>query len=557
MYQYDGYDQAFVASRAAEFRDQVARRIAGQLTEDEFKPLRLKNGLYLQLHAYMMRVAIPYGTLSANQMRTLAHLADAYDRGYGHFTTRQNIQFNWTQLKDVPDMLDILAEAGMHAIQTSGNCIRNVTTDAYAGAAGDEWIDPRPTCELLRQWSSAHPEFAYLPRKFKFAVIGAADDRAAMKFHDIGIVAHAPAEGEARPSFDIWVGGGQGRTPRVAQLFEADVPFDRLMPTLDSMLRVYNLHGRRDNKFKARIKILVAEMGLDEYRRQVEADMEGRDLSIFDVAGAEYDRIAAHFDLEQVAPLADVTVEGSGAFGEWLGQNVMAHKVPGYAAVSVSFKARGAIPGDATGEDMRALADLADRFSHAELRITHRQNVVLPFVAKSDLRAVYDALVEAGLETANVGLTSDIIACPGLDYCALATARSIPVAQALSEQISAVEAEARANGEDPSGPTINISGCINACGHHHAANIGILGLNKAEKESYQITLGGRADEHAAVGEILGPGFSAEEVPAVVDRIIATWKAHRDGAESFSDTYRRVGKTVFKTAVYEEPLNVAA
>ncbi|WP_226582034.1 nitrite/sulfite reductase [Acuticoccus sediminis] len=556
MYQYDGYDQAFVAARAAEFRDQVARRLAGQLSEDEFKPLRLKNGLYLQLHAYMLRIAIPYGVLSANQMRTLAHLADNYDRGYGHFTTRQNLQFNWTQLKDVPDMLDILADAGMHALQTSGNCIRNVTTDAYAGVAGDETVDPRATCELLRQWSSAHPEFAFLPRKFKIAVIGAAEDRAAMKFHDIGLVAK-PTPGSERPTYDVWVGGGQGRTPRVAQLFEENVPFERLLPTLDSMLRVYNLYGRRDNKYKARIKILVAELGLEEYRREVYEDRDGRDLSAFDVAGEEYDRIAAHFDLGQVAPLADPVVEGSGAYAEWLGQNVMAHKVPGYAAVSVSFKAEGAIPGDATGEDMRVLADIADRFSHSELRITHRQNVVLPFVAKTDLRAVFDTLVEAGLATANVGLSSDIIACPGLDYCALATARSIPVAQALSEQLSAWEAEARSNGEDPSGPTINISGCINACGHHHAANIGILGLNKAEKESYQITLGGRADEHAAVGEILGPGFSAEEVPAVVDRIIATWRAHRAGGESFSDTYTRIGKAVFKAAVYEEPLHVAA
>ncbi|ORE96276.1 ferredoxin--nitrite reductase [Stappia sp. 22II-S9-Z10] len=556
MYHYDGYDQAFVAARAAEFRDQVNRRLAGQLTEDEFKPLRLKNGLYLQLHAYMLRIAIPYGTLSADQMRTLGELADRYDRGYGHFTTRQNLQFNWTQLKDVPDMLDILAEAGMHAIQTSGNCIRNVTTDAYAGVAGDELIDPRPTCELLRQWSSLHPEFAFLPRKFKIAVIGAAEDRAAMKFHDIGLTAYPGVDG-GRPTYDVWVGGGQGRTPRVAQLFEAGVPFERLLPTLDSMLRVYNLHGRRDNKYKARIKILVAELGLEEYRAEVKADMEGRDLSVFDVAGAEYDRIAAHFDIADVPAEADVRLEAEGDFAAWLDQNVTAHKLPGYAAVTVSFKAPGAIPGDATGEDMRTLAALAERYSRAELRVTHRQNVVLPFVRKADLKALFAALVDAGLATANIGLTSDIIACPGLDYCALATARSIPIAQALSAQISAFEADARAKGEDPSGPTINISGCINACGHHHAANIGILGLNKAEKESYQITLGGRADENAAVGEILGPGFAAEEVPAVIARIIATWREHRTANESFVATYERVGKAVFKTAIYEEPLHVAA
>ncbi|WP_108663568.1 nitrite/sulfite reductase [Acuticoccus kandeliae] len=555
MYQYDGYDQAFVAARAAEFRDQVGRRLAGQLTEDEFKPLRLKNGLYLQLHAYMLRVAIPYGVLSSDQMRTLAHLAERYDRGYGHFTTRQNIQFNWTQLKDVPDMLDILAEAGMHAIQTSGNCIRNVTTDAFAGVAGDEEVDPRATCELLRQWSSLHPEFAFLPRKFKIAVIGADADRAAMKFHDIGLRARPGEDG--RPRYDIWVGGGQGRTPRVAQLFEEDVAFERMLPTLDAMLRVYNLLGRRDNKYKARIKILVAEMGLEAYRAEVYADLDGRDLTPFAAAGAEYDRIAAHFDDASVSAAADERIAAKGAFAEWLDQNVTAHKVAGYAVVSISLKARGAIPGDATGEDMRAVADLADDFSRGEIRVTHRQNLVLPFVPKSALREVYERLVDAGLETGNIGLSSDIIACPGLDYCALATARSIPIAQALSETLRAREIRVRSAGGDPSGPTLNISGCINACGHHHAANIGILGLNKAERESYQITLGGRADEGASIGEILGPGFSADEVPDVVSRILDTWDANRVAGEAFADTYARLGKDVFKAAIYEERLNVAA
>jgi len=391
MYRYDEFDHQFVLERTAQFRDQVRRRLNGQLTEDEFKPLRLMNGLYLQLHAYMLRIAIPYGVLSADQMRTLAHLAETYDRGYGHFTTRQNIQFNWTQLKDVPDMMDILAEAGMHAIQTSGNCIRNVTTDAFAGAAGDEEVDPRPTAELLRQWSSLHPEFSYLPRKFKIAVIGAADDRAAMKFHDIGLRARRPRDGEGRPRYDIWVGGGQGRTPRVAQLFAADVAFDDLLPTLDSMLRVYNLAGRRDNKFKARIKILVGEMGLDAYRDAVHADMETRDRQQFSLAGPEYDRIAAHFARVPVAPVAAEPLRAEGAFAAWLDRNVSAHKVAGHAVVSISLKGAGEIPGDATADQMRAIADLAERFSAGEIRVTHRQNLVLPWVPQGALREVHAA----------------------------------------------------------------------------------------------------------------------------------------------------------------------
>ncbi|GAB5375632.1 MAG: nitrite/sulfite reductase [Acuticoccus sp.] len=556
MYQYDGHDQAFVRARAAEFREQVGRRLAGQLSEDEFKPLRLKNGLYLQLHAYMLRIAIPYGVLSADQMRTLAHLAENYDRGYGHFTTRQNLQFNWTKLEDVADMIDILAEAGMHAIQTSGNCIRNVTTDAFAGVAGDEEVDPRPTAELLRQWSSLHPEFAYLPRKFKIAVIGAEADRATMRFHDIGLRAR-PGEADGRPRYDIWVGGGQGRTPRVGQLFAADVAFDDMLPTLDAMLRVYNLAGRRDNKYKARIKILVAEMGLEDYRAAVFADRDSRDRAQFALAGPEYDRIAAHFSQSPVAPAAAVPVAHEGAFGAWLDRNVTAHKVEGHAVVSISLKGTGEIPGDATAAQMRAVAALADRYSAGEIRVTYRQNLVLPYVPQGALRAVYDALVDLGLETGNIGLTSDIIACPGLDYCALATARSIPIAQELSRVLRVREEKAVAAGADPAGPSLNISGCINACGHHHAANIGILGLNKAETETYQITLGGRSDENAAVGEVLGPGFSAEEVPQVVERIIAVWEAERGTDESFADTYERVGKVPFKNAVYGVPANVAA
>lgn len=544
MYTYDAHDQALVDARAHEFRDQVARRLAGQLTEDEFKPLRLQNGLYLQLHAYMLRVAIPYGVLSSDQLRMLGVLAEKYDRGYGHFTTRQNIQYNWTKLQDVADMLDDLASVQMHAVQTSGNCIRNVTTDAYAGVAADEYVDPRPVSELLRQWSTLHPEFAFLPRKFKIAVTGAAQDRAAMKFHDIGISVKAGEGGD--PLFDIWVGGGQGRTPRVAVLFEESVSLNDLLPTLDAMLRVYNLHGRRDNKYKARIKILVAEMGLETYRAELKADMAGRDRAVFDAAPAEYARIAAQFADAQQPALTPVSVSRDDpAFAVWLDENVMAHRVDGYAAVTISLKAEGAIPGDATAEQMKAIADLAERHSASEIRVTHRQNLVLPWVPQAELRAVYDALVGQGLAEANIGLASDIISCPGLDYCALATARSIPVAQKLSQEL-----RAREKREDLRGITVNISGCINACGHHHAATIGILGLNRAEQENYQITLAGRADEGAQVGTILGPGFAAEALPGAIHRILDTFQALRQTGENLADVYARVGKDPFKQAAYD-------
>lgn len=543
MYTYDAQDQALVDARAAEFRDQVARRIDGKLSEDEFKPLRLQNGLYLQLHAYMLRVAVPYGVLSSDQLRMLGFLAEKYDRGYGHFTTRQNIQYNWTQLSDVSDMLDHLASVQMHAVQTSGNCIRNVTTDAYAGVAADEWVDPRPISELLRQWSTLHPEFAFLPRKFKIAVTGAAQDRAAMKFHDIGIAVRTGDAGELLS--DVWVGGGQGRTPRVAVLFEAGVSLDDLLPTLDAMLRVYNLHGRRDNKYKARIKILVAEMGLEAYRAEVKADMAGRDRSIFDAVPAEYSRIEAQFLAAQQPARQPVSVvRDDPVFAAWLDENVMAHKVDGFAAVTVSLKAKGAIPGDATAAQMKAVADIADQHSSHEIRVTHRQNLVLPWVPQADLRAVYDALVEEGLAEANIGLASDIISCPGLDYCALATARSIPVAQRLS-----LELREREQREDLRGVTVNISGCINACGHHHAATIGILGLNRAEQENYQITLAGRADEGAQVGSILGPGFDADALPAAIHRILDAFQALREDGENLADVYARVGKEPFKQAAY--------
>ncbi len=543
MYQYDRHDQAFVEARSAEFREQITRRLRGELSEDEFKPLRLMNGLYLQLHAYMLRVAIPYGVLSSPQLRKLALLAEKYDRGYGHFTTRQNIQYNWTKLSDVADMLDHLAKVQMHAIQTSGNCIRNVTTDAFAGVAGDEAVDPRPSAELLRQWSSLHPEFAFLPRKFKIAVIGAAEDRAAMKFHDIGLWAKPGKNGE--PEFDIWVGGGQGRTPRVAQLFEENVPLGKLLPKLDAMLRVYNLHGRRDNKYKARIKILVAELGLENYRAEVNADLANRKDDSFDIVPAEYRRIASQFEIGRPMPIASNLIQPKDpTFARWLNNNVTPHQVDGFAVVSISLKPKGGIPGDATAGEMYAIADIAERHSRGEIRVTHRQNLVLPWARIDDLETIYRELDAAGLGEDNIGLASDIIACPGLDYCALATARSLPVAQELSTRLR--QREARAGNL---GLTLNISGCINACGHHHAGNIGILGLNRAEKENYQITLGGRSDEGARVGDILGPGFAQEDVPGVIDRILDTYETLREGDETFVDVYARVGKTRFKEAIY--------
>ena len=544
MYQYDQFDQAFVEARSAEFRGQVARRLSGELSEDEFKPLRLQNGVYLQLHAYMLRIAIPYGELSSRQLRMLGHIAETYDKGYGHFTTRQNIQFNWPKLVDIPDILDKLASVQMHAIQTSGNCIRNVTSDPFAGVAADEWVDPRPAAELLRQWSSLHPEFAYLPRKFKFAVLGAAEDRAAMKFHDIGLWVKTDDTGA--PIFDLWVGGGQGRTPRVARLFKQDVALIDLIPLLDAMLRVYNLHGRRDNKYKARIKILVDEMGLDAYRSEVEAEFAAIDKAPFASAVQEYHRIAQN--IQQAAPslkpqeaLVDRTQWSD---LRWLDNNVSAHKVPGYAVVSISLKPQGGVPGDATATDMARVADLADRYSLGFLRVTHRQNLVFPYVQVEDLPVLHADLQAMGLAAANIGNASDIIACPGLDYCALATARSIPIAQALSESLFPREAKGELRGI-----SINISGCINACGHHHAANIGILGLNKAEKENYQITVGGRSDEGARVGNILGPGVNAEQVPIVIHRIIDKYLSEQRVGEDFSAVYDRIGKEGFKEAAY--------
>ncbi|MEM1277529.1 MAG: nitrite/sulfite reductase [Pseudomonadota bacterium] len=548
MYRYDEFDQKFVAERAAEFRDQVRRRLAGHLTEAEFKPLRLMNGLYLQLHAYMLRVAIPYGTLSARQMRQLAFIAEKWDRGYGHFTTRQNIQFNWPKLKDVPDIIDTLAEVEMHAIQTSGNCIRNTTSDPYSAVAVDEIEDPRLTAELIRQWSSLHPEFTFLGRKFKIAVTGSPNDRTALKLHDIGIQI-TKRNGEV--GYRILVGGGMGRTPMIAKELREFLPREDLLPYLEAALRVYNLHGRRDNKYKARIKILVHEMGIDAYRQQVEAEFASLDRAAIAAPEGEVARIRAYFapPALPVRAAESKLIEQMRAldpdFSKWLDRNTFPHKVPGYVAATITLKPIGGAPGDATAEQMRAMADLAEKYSQDEMRVTHEQNIVLPHIAFDDLYRVYRRLATIGLDAPNKGLVTDIIACPGLDYCALATARSIPVAQQIAERFADTERQAEI------GPLqIKISGCINACGHHHVGHIGILGLDKAGVESYQIILGGDATETAALGDRTGPGFSYDDVPKVVETVVDTYLALRSHPrESFLQAYRRVGMAPFKEALY--------
>ena len=542
MYKYDEYDQAIVDARVEEFRDQVARRVAGEMSEDEFKPLRLMNGLYLQLHAYMLRVAIPYGTMDSRQMRMLAHIARKYDRDYGHFTTRQNIQYNWIKLEECADLLADLASVEMHAIQTSGNCIRNISSDQFAGAAADEVTDPRPWAELLRQWSSFHPEFSYLPRKFKIAVIAAEEDRAAMRLHDIGI---RIVERDGVHGAEVYVGGGMGRTPMIAPLIGAFVPIDDLLSYVEACLRVYNRYGRRDNIYKARIKILVHEVGADEYRRQVEEEFAHVKALGIDPPRAEFDRIAAMFALPPLAADASDAVDLSDpGFAHWVSQNSHPHKTPGYAIVTISLKAVGEIPGDASSAQIDLMADLAERYSHDELRVTHSQNIVLPHVAKADLRAVYDALVGAGLASANVDLVSDIIACPGLDYCSLANARSIPVAQKIAQRFADAERQ-----RDIGELKLKISGCINACGHHHAGHIGILGVDRKGTENYQLLLGGSGAEDVSLAKIMGPGFDEDGVVDAVEKVVERYREVREDGERFLDTYRRVGMDVFKEAVY--------
>lgn len=550
MYRYDEFDARFVRERNIQFRDQVSRRLSGALTEDEFKPLRLKNGLYLQLHAYMLRIAIPYGTLNARQLRQLALIGERYDRGYGHFTTRQNLQFNWPKLRDVPDILDLLADVEMHCIQTSGNCIRNVTADHFAGVAQDEIEDPRPTCELIRQWSTAHPEFSYLPRKFKIAVTGAAHDRAVIKAHDIGLrILRHPGTGET--GYEVSVGGGLGRTPMIGKVVREFLPKPLLLAYLEAVMRVYNLEGRRDNKYKARVKILVHEIGTEEFRSRVEAEFARLDTAGIVADPQEVARIAAYFAPPDYVALPDESAgfefakSASPEFRRWAGTNVTPHHVPGYAAVTISLKPIGGPPGDASSEQMRLVADLAERWSLDEIRVSHAQNLILPHVRKDDLFALWQALEPAGLATANLDLVTDIIACPGLDYCALATARSIPIAQAISRRFADPERQALIGTLN-----IKISGCINACGHHHVGHIGVLGLEKRGIESYQITLGGDAGENTAIGEILGPGLPAEAVPDAIERIVEVYLAERDTDESFIAAVKRVGLAPFKAAFRE-------
>lgn len=547
MYVYNDFDEKFVRERVAQFRGQVERRIDGSLTEDEFKPLRLMNGLYLQLHAYMLRVAVPYGTLNPDQMRQLAFIADTWDKGYGHFTTRQNIQYNWPELRDVPDMLEALADVGMHAIQTSGNTIRNVTADHFAGAAADEIEDPRPIAELLRQWSTDHPEFQFLPRKFKIAVTGSEHDRAVTRAHDIGLRMLRNAAGE--PGFEVIVGGGLGRTPMVGKVLREFLPKEELLPYVEAIVSVYNLLGRRDNKYKARIKITVHENGLETIREKVEerfaairAGFSGHDQALLEEIEAAF---APPAYVSKAADGYEAARLANPAFRSWTDTNLAAHKADGYAIVSISIKKHGATPGDATSDQMRAMADIAEKYGHGELRISHEQNVILPHVHKSDLPAVYQALRAADLATANIGLASDIIACPGMDYCALATARSIPIAQEIATRFDELKIE-----HEIGQLKIKISGCINACGHHHVGHIGILGLDRAGVENYQITLGGDGTETTTIGERAGPGFSADEIVPAIERLVTGYLGLRaDENETFLQTYRRLGMEPFKAILY--------
>ena len=541
MYKYDSYDQAMVDARVEEFRDQVRRRLEGHITEDQFKPLRLMNGLYLQLHAYMLRVAVPYGTLNSAQMKMLGDIADKYDRGYGHFTTRQNIQYNWIKLEDAPDILADLAKVEMHAIQTSGNCIRNTTSDQYAGAAADEVVDPRPYAELIRQWSTFHPEFSFLPRKFKMAVIASDTDRAAMKLHDIGIQIVRNAAGEIGAAF--YVGGGMGRTPMIAPCINAFVPIDQMITYSEACLRVYNRYGRRDNKYKARIKILVHELGKDEYTRQVEEEFKHLLTQNIEPPLAELERIKAMFaDPAFEAGASDELDRSDPDFALWVDNNCLAHKQPGYIAATISLKPVGGIPGDATGEQIRLMGELAREYSFDELRVTHAQNIVLPHVRKADLYALWQKLDAAGLGTPNLDLVGDIIACPGLDYCSLANARSIPVAQKISERLSG---KAQEIGE----LKLKISGCINACGHHHAGHIGILGVDKKGVENYQLLLGGCEGADTSLGQITGPGFDENGIVDAVETATQVYLSNKQDGERFLDTYRRIGMAPFKEALY--------
>lgn len=549
MYRYDEFDHSFVTQRVTQFRDQVARRLSGELSEDEFKPLRLMNGLYLQLHAYMLRVAIPYGCFNARQMRMLAHIARTYDKGYGHFTTRQNIQYNWPVLQDVPAILDDLASVEMHALQTSGNCIRNTTSDQYAGVAADEIEDPRVYCEIIRQWSSIHPEFTFLPRKFKVAVTGARTDRAAIRVHDIGLALKRNESGDI--GFEVYVGGGQGRTPMIARLICEFLPREHLLSYLEAILRVYNQYGRRDNKYKARIKILVHETGIDEIRTRVDEEWARIKDSALSLPADEIERINRYFAppdyenlVDQPSVLAAMRFEHRD-FDRWVRANVVAHKHPGYAIANISLKPIGDAPGDITAEQMDRVADLAERYSLGEIRATHEQNLTLAHVRQDALFDLWQGLDEVGLATANLGMISDMIACPGLDYCSLANARAIPVAQRISTRFADLERQ-YSIGE----LKLKISGCINACGHHHVGHIGILGVDRKGLENYQITLGGSADNAAAIGQVIGPGFGYDEVVDAVEKIVNTYVDVRKSCdETFLQTFQRVGMEPFRERLY--------
>jgi len=548
MYRYDEFDTTLVTERVEQFRRQAERRLAGELTEDQFKPLRLMNGLYLQLHAYMLRINVPYGALSARQMRQLAHVARTYDKGYGHFTTRQNIQYNWIKLKEVPDALADLAEVEMHGIQSSGNCIRNTTSDQYAGVAKDELEDPRVYCEIIRQWSTLHPEFSFLPRKFKIAVTGSPNDRAAVKLHDIGLRMHRNEAGD--PGFEVIVGGGQGRTPFVGKTIRDWLAPEHLLSYLEAILRVYNFDGRRDNKYKARIKILVHKIGAEEFRNRVDTEWKQIKNSALKLPQEEIERINAYFAPPDYAPLEDneQLLAGQRAanseFDTWVRANVADHKIPGYAIANISLKSLKLPPGDMTAAQMDAIADLADKYSFGELRVNHRQNLVLADIQQSDLLALWEKLAALDLATPNIGRVSDIIACPGLDYCALANARAIPVAQEIQQRYQDMD-RVQNIGEI----TINISGCMNACGHHHVGHIGILGVDKRGKEFYQFTLGGSSDQNASLGDRTGPGFPADKAVDAVETILNTYLDIRTEGERFLDTYRRVGMPPFKEALY--------
>ena len=555
MYRYDHYDHQIVKERVAQFRSQVERRISDELTEDEFRPLRLQNGLYLQRHAYMLRVAVPYGLLSSKQMRMFAHIARKYDRGYGHFTTRQNIQYNWIDLEHTPDILADLASVEMHAIQTSGNCIRNITSDEYCGVAADELIDPRPFAEILRQWSTFHPEFAWLPRKFKIAFNAATHDRAAVQIHDIGLNIVKNAAGEL--GFQVLAGGGMGRTPILGSVIRGFLPWQHLLTYVEAIMRVYNQYGRRDNKYKARIKILVKALGAEEFARQVEAEWADLQDSPSLLTEAELQRVTSYFTPPAYESFAgdDASVAqqrtDNKAFHNWLTRNVKPHKIPGYAIVLLSLKKTGTPPGDATAEQIDFIADLAERYSFGELRVTHEQNLVLADVKQSELFALWQEAKAHGLATPNIGLLTDIICCPGGDFCSLANAKSIPIAEAIAERFDNLDFQ-----HDIGEIELNISGCINACGHHHVGNIGILGVDKDGSEWYQVSLGGAQGNDSAIGKIIGPSFSAQQMPEVVGRILEVYVRDRIEDERFIETVRRLGVAPFKDHVYATPIKGA-